>query len=118
MIRIIIQFFTIFVIYLIGNLIVTWLHLPLPGAVVGMVLLFIALLLGICRVTWVERIAQLHIKHITLLFIPSIIGVLRYIGIFQTEGLKLAVILIASSLVVLFVTAYTAEYYENKKRRK
>lgn len=83
-----------------------------------MVLLFVALSLGVCKLTWVERVAQWHIKHITLLFIPSIIGILHYTDIVQSEGLKLAVILITSSLVVLLVTAHTAEYYENKKRRK
>lgn len=118
MVRILFQFLIMLVIYLVGNSLVTWLHLPLPGSIVGMILLFAALSLGVCKLTWVENVAQLHIKHFTLLFIPSIIGVLHYTGTFQTEGFKLAVILAISSLVVLLVTAYTAEYYENKRKRR
>ncbi|MBA4494933.1 CidA/LrgA family protein [Paenactinomyces guangxiensis] len=116
--RMMMQFLTMLVIYLVGNNIATWLHLPFPGGIVGMTLLLSALLLGICKLTWVEIAAQWHIKHITLLFIPSIVGVLHYTDIFRSEGLKLAVVLAISSLAILLVTAYTAEYYENKKKRR
>ncbi|MFC0274044.1 CidA/LrgA family protein [Metabacillus herbersteinensis] len=111
------QFFTILFIYLVGNSLVILLDLPIPGSIIGMVLLFIALLMGVCKLRWVEAVAQLHIKHITLLFIPFAVGVLHYTSSFQMEGLKLAAILVTSSLVVLLVTAYIAEYYEVKSKR-
>jgi holin-like protein len=83
-----------------------------------MAILFIALLSGVCKLKWVERIAQLHIKHITLLFIPFAVGVWHYAGIFRIEGIKLAIILATSSLFVLFVTAYSAEFFETKRKRR
>jgi len=116
MVRTIAQFLTILVIYLTGTRIVTWLELPVPGSIVGMALLFIALVSGLCKLQWVETAAQLHIKHITLLFIPFIIGVWHFAGIFRVEGIKLAIILAASSLVVLLVTAFIAEYLETKRK--
>lgn len=117
MIRFIVQFFTILVIYLTANTLVKWLNLPVPGSIVGMALLFLALLLGVCKLSWVEMVAQLHVKHITLLFIPFAVGILHYTRYFRTEGFKLALILITSSLLVLLVTAFTAEYYEIKNKR-
>ncbi|MEH7081827.1 CidA/LrgA family protein [Neobacillus drentensis] len=116
MVRNIAQFLTILVIYLIGTRLVTWLDLPVPGSIVGMVLLFIALLSGVCKLQWVEAAAHLHIKHITLLFIPFIVGVWHFAGIFKVEGIKLAIILAASSLVVLLVTAFIADYLETKRK--
>jgi holin-like protein len=115
MVRVIAQFLTILLIYLLGNKLVTWLDLPVPGSIVGMALLFISLWLGVCKLKWVETVAQLHIKHITLLFIPFVVGVLHYTGSFRTDGLKLAIILITSSFFILFVTAYIAEYYDRRK---
>jgi holin-like protein len=112
-----IQFITILAILLIGNGLSLWLSLPLPGSILGMLLLFVSLLFGIFKLDWVEQAAQWFIRHFTFLLIPSIVGVLHYIGIFQSQGLKLAAILVTSSLVVFLVTAHTAEYYENKKRR-
>ncbi|WP_026567467.1 CidA/LrgA family protein [Bacillus sp. UNC41MFS5] len=117
MVRTIAQFITILLIYLTGTRLVAWLELPVPGSIVGMALLFMALVTGVCKLQWVEATAQLHIKHITLLFIPFIIGVWHFAGIFKVEGIKLAIILAASSLVVLLVTAFMAEYLETKRKR-
>ncbi|MBS4211027.1 MULTISPECIES: CidA/LrgA family protein [Neobacillus] len=117
MVRYFVQFITILLIYLIGNGLVRWLDLPVPGSIVGMALLFLGLTLKVCKLKWVEAIAQLHIKHITLLFIPFAVGVWHYTGIFRIEGLKLTAILAASSISVLLVTAGMAEFFEIKTKK-
>ena len=117
MVNYFVQFITVLLIYLIGNGLVRWLDLPVPGSIVGMALLFLGLTLKICKLKWVEAIAQLHIKHITLLFIPFAVGVWHYTGIFRIEGLKLTAILAASSIAVLLVTAGMAEFFEIKTKR-
>lgn len=117
MVPYLVQFITILLIYFIGNGLVRWLNLPVPGSIVGMALLFLGLTLRVCKLKWVETIAQLHIKHITLLFIPFAVGVWHYNGIFQIEGLKLTAILAASSIAVLLVTAGMAEFFEIKTKR-
>ncbi|MFC4799030.1 CidA/LrgA family protein [Neobacillus sp. GCM10023253] len=117
MVNYFVQFITILLIYLIGNGLVNWLNLPVPGSIVGMALLFLGLTLKVCKLKWVEAIAQLHIKHITLLFIPFAVGVWHYTGIFRVEGLKLTAILAASSIAVLLVTAGMAEFFEIKTKR-
>jgi holin-like protein len=117
MVRYLAQFITILFIYLFGNVLVAWLQMPVPGSIIGMVLLFIALLTGLIKLDWIEDIAQLHIKHLTLLFIPFTVGVFHYIGIFQIEGLKLVLTLAISSLAVLLVTAYIAEAYDSRRKR-
>lgn len=118
MIRFIVQFLTILFIYLLGNILVSWVNIPIPGSIVGMALLFLALLLGGCKLSWVEEVAQLHIKHFTLFFIPFTVGIFHYTGVFRIVGLKFAVTLAISSLVILLVTAYIAEVFDmNSKRR-
>ncbi|WP_232490145.1 CidA/LrgA family protein [Neobacillus cucumis] len=118
MIRYFVQFFTLLLFYSIGNGIVSWLQLPIPGSVAGLFLLFLALNFKVCELKWVEAIAQLHIKHITLLFIPFTVGIWKSIGIFQLEGAKLAVVLAISSLVVLLATAVIAETIETRTKRR
>ncbi|WP_423802437.1 CidA/LrgA family protein [Neobacillus sp. SAB-20_R2A] len=117
MVNYFVQFITVLLIYLIGNGLVRWLDLPVPGSIVGMALLFLGLTLKVCKLKWVEGIAQLHIKHITLLFIPFAVGVWHYTGIFWIEGFKLTAILAASSIAVLLVTAGMAEFFEIKTKR-
>lgn len=117
MVRFIAQFLTILLIYLVGNSLVKWLDLPVTGSIVGMAILFIALMFGF-KLKWVEAVAEVHIKHITLFFIPFAVSVWHYTGIFRNDGLKLAAILATSSLVVLLVTAYLAEYLDTIRKRR
>lgn len=81
-----------------------------------MLILFFGLVLGIFKSSWLENIAQLHLKHIILLFIPPIVSIFHYMGIFKTNGLQLTIIIILSSLVVLFVTAFAVEQMDKKKK--
>ena len=39
----------------IGNMITEVLHLPLPGTLVGMILLFVLLLTGVVKLEWFEQ---------------------------------------------------------------
>jgi holin-like protein len=117
-VKIVLQIGMLAMLYLLGNTLVSLLHLPLPGSVVGMLLLFLLLLLGACKIHWVEDGAFFHLKHITLLFIPPIISVVHYTAIFKQEGWKLLIILIVSSFSILLATAYVAECYDKMKRRK
>jgi holin-like protein len=115
--RLVLQIGLLALLYLLGSALASYFHLPLPGSILGMLLLFFALLLGVCRMSWIEEGAVLHLKHITLLFIPPIINVVQYTGIFRKEGAKLLIVLGISSFIVLLVTAYAAEWYEKIKRR-
>ncbi len=39
---------------LILNAVVSWLHLPVPGSIIGMLILFILLQTGVIRLSWIE----------------------------------------------------------------
>ncbi|SDI04824.1 CidA/LrgA family protein [Alteribacillus bidgolensis] len=94
-------------IYFIGSSLSNIFHLPLPGSIIGMMLLFVLLLSGLFKLQWVEKVAQLHLKHMTLLFIPFIVGVFLSLDIFRVQGWKLLFVLVITSLIVLLGTAYT-----------
>lgn len=111
------QFILLAGIFLLGQWVVSFFHIPLPGSIVGMLLLFLALSVGLFKLTWFEKIAQLHLKHIVLLFIPPIVSIFHFLGIFKTEGLQLALIITLSSLVIILATAFVVEYIDKGKKR-
>ena len=59
-----------------GGYLKEWLNLPLPGTLVGMILLFLLLCSGIIKLNWVEQGAAVLIGELLLFFIPSAIGVI------------------------------------------
>jgi holin-like protein len=60
---------------LVGEIIIRTLSLPIPGPVVGMLLLFLALLLRDSLVSRVEPTAQYILQNLTLLCVPAAVGV-------------------------------------------
>lgn len=117
LLRLLFQFLLISSIYLLGQWAVHAFHIPLPGSIVGMILLFLFLLLGFFKLTWFEQIAQLHIKHIVLFFIPPIISIIHFMGVFKTQGLQLSIIIILSSLAMILVTALAVDHFDLRKNK-
>ncbi|BDP41988.1 hypothetical protein DAETH_19570 [Deinococcus aetherius] len=63
-----------------GTALVSALRLPLPGSVVGMVLLWAALSLGVVRLHWIEDAADGLLATLGLLFVPATVGVVEYLS--------------------------------------
>ena len=80
------------------------LHLPLPGPVVGMVLLLIALRWEFVREP-VGAAAEVLLPHLSLLFVPVGLGVITHLGLLRQFGWQLMVVLIVSAWTGLIVTA-------------
>ncbi|MFB4162361.1 CidA/LrgA family protein [Alteribacillus sp. JSM 102045] len=105
-------------VYFIGMKLSSLLHLPLPGSIVGMLLLFVLLSTDIIKLQWIENVTSLHLQHMTLLFIPFIVGIFLSLDIFRVQGWKLLFVLVITSLIVLLGTAYTVQGYEWFKSRR
>lgn len=76
-----------------GTGLVNALHLPLPGSVVGMVLLWAALSLGVVRLHWIENAADGLLAILGLLFVPATVGVIEYLSAGVAWALWLLVML-------------------------
>jgi holin-like protein len=112
-----VQMFTILGFLLVGNGIITVFHIPLPGSVIGMILLFVFLLTGMMKLEWIEKVSSFQLKHLTLLFIPPIASLFLSPRLLEILQWNIIVILLVSSITCLLGTAYTVEWYERIKRR-
>jgi hypothetical protein len=63
-------FSIIFTCLLIGEAISAFLHVPIPGNVIGMGLLTVSLAVGLVRLDDVRPVADVLLKHLALLFVP------------------------------------------------
>ncbi|SIS94668.1 CidA/LrgA family protein [Alicyclobacillus vulcanalis] len=92
-----------------GNVVSAKLHLPVPGSIIGVVVLFGLLRSGLVKVEWIERGADLLIGELLLFFIPSSVGVIAYAHLFRQDGLKLLAVVAAGTVLVMLVTGSVAE---------
>ena len=86
-----------------GELLSRALALPLPGPVLGMVLLLVALAHPAIRAT-VAPCAEFLLSHLSLLFVPVAVGVVSYLSLLMQYGLQLFVVLVLSTWIGLGVT--------------
>jgi holin-like protein len=92
----------------VGDLAVASLSLPLPGSVVGMVLLWVALETGVVRLAWLERGAGTLLGTLGLLFVPAGVGFVQFLGAGSTWAMA-AVVIGAGSLVTLTVSGHVVQ---------
>jgi len=97
----------LFVFQLLGEILVRLLDLPLPGALVGMLLLLAALLrLGHVPQALAQAASGL-LRNMMLLFIPAVAGVMLHFDRIAREWLPFLVACIAGAAITLVVTAWT-----------
>lgn len=87
-----------------GELLARLLQLPLPGPVVGMLLLLVALRWPLVR-TPVGVVADALLAHLSLLFVPVGVGVMTHLGLLSQYGLRMLVAIVVSTWIGLAVTA-------------
>lgn len=87
--------------------------LPVPGSVVGMVLLFAALRLRVVPAALVGPAADLLLRHMGLLFVPPAVGVMVYGALLRAQWLPLAGASVAGTLAVLLVVGWMQQRQES-----
>jgi len=81
------------------------LGLPVPGPVIGMLLLFVALLVSPALMERVEATGNALLSHLSLLFVPAGAGILATAGTVQGHWLAVLASLVVGTVLTLTVTA-------------
>ena len=91
------------------------LGLPIPGPVIGLVLMAVGLLiaqrLGLIRSEDIEatslgRMATGFLGHLSLLFVPAGVGIVQHGGTLLRNGVAIVIALVVSTVLSLAVTAF------------
>ncbi|KAF0282096.1 CidA/LrgA family protein [Spiribacter roseus] len=99
---------------LIGEALVRLTDAPVPGPVVGMLLLVALLVVRGGPPPALSRLAETLLGHLSLLFIPAGVGVISYLGLLADRWLAVTVTVIASTLISLLATALTLRFLLNR----
>lgn len=101
---------------LIGEAVVRGLGMPLPGPVLGLLLLLILLLArdrvallaqGPLRDGGVESASKGLLSHLSLLFVPAGVGIVQELDLLAAHGIAIVVVLALSVIVTLLATVLT-----------
>jgi putative effector of murein hydrolase LrgA (UPF0299 family) len=96
---------TLLVCQLGGEALVRTFSLPIPGPVVGMLLLFALMLARAPLPAALNDTADGLLKHLSLLFVPAGVGVVQQLDRLGQDGLRLFAVVVLTTVIVLAVTA-------------
>ncbi|WP_410207591.1 CidA/LrgA family protein [Fusobacterium sp.] len=112
------EFLLIFVINYIGVIIAQVFHLPIPGTILGMLLLFGLLYTKILKVSSIERASNFLLLNMTIFFLPPAVGLLETMYLLKNGTLKIIFLVVFSTLFTMIVTAKTVEFLIKKVDKK
>lgn len=97
---------TILLIYqLVGEISVLFLSIPVPGPVLGMILLLLTLLLRGSTPASLDSSSTALLSHLSLLFVPAGVGMLVHFDRIANEWIPITIALLLSTIITMMATA-------------
>lgn len=101
----------------IGEVVSRGFSLPLPGPVLGLILLLIALRFPLVRES-VGVCANFLLSHLSLLFVPVGVGVMTHLSLLSQYGGRMLVVIAVSTWIGLAVTALVLYWPDRRETAK
>ncbi len=95
----------ILVCQLVGEILARVLRLPVPGPVLGMVLLLLALMVRGGVPAELRSVGEGLLRHLSLLFVPAGVGLVVHGARLRAEWLPISVAVLLSTVIALAITA-------------
>lgn len=97
---------TILAFQLAGEIISRGLALPLPGPVVGLVVLLAAMRLRPGLASWLRPVGQGILAHLSLFFVPAGVGIVAHLPLLRDNGAALLAAIFLSTVLALVAAAF------------
>lgn len=103
---------------LVGEWLQHLLHIPLPGSIIGLLLLWAALSLKLFRLQWIESGAYFLLAYLPLYLIPATVGVMNYGHVFVGKGFLLIPITMISTFVTMWLASWASQWTARKSAER
>lgn len=114
--RYIIQLAIVLAICFMGDILHNFFNLPIPGNILGMMILLVLLLTGILKLSMIEDVSNFLLKHLSFFFIPAAVGLITCFSILEGKWTALMFISVVSTFIVAVVTGMTVQILMKRKR--
>lgn len=102
-------------IYLLGEIISNLLGLPIPGNILGMIILFILLYTKVVKLEQISNVTNFLLNHLAFFFIPAGVGLMSSVGIIKATWLQLSIICVVSTIVIIGITGTIVQFVAERK---
>ena len=109
------EFFLLFFIWFLGEIISKFLLLPIPGSIIGMIILFLLLNFKIIKLKSIDTLSHYILTNLAFFFIPPGVELINSYGILKEDIFKLLFIVVSSTIIVAIITGLTVSMLIRKE---
>ncbi|MBL4931203.1 MULTISPECIES: CidA/LrgA family protein [Clostridium] len=97
-------------IYFLGEVLSRLLHIPIPGNILGMLILLACLCTNLIKLHQIEKVANFFLNHLSFFFIPAGVGLITSISVIKDSWYKLLVVCILTTIIVMVTTGHIVQF--------
>ena len=112
--KIYLQLLIIFGFSFIGNVISNVFRLPVPGSILGMILLFLALQFKILEFRHVDEAGSFLINNMTILFFPAGVGIMAKWNLISHFWAQILLIVVGALIINMLILGKLVEWIKVK----
>ena len=109
-----VQLMIIFMISLVGEGISSAFHLPVPGSIIGLVLLFLALQFKLLRLRHISMVGNFLLANMTILFLPPAVGIMDKFQVIAPYLLPIILIVLGAIVLNVCVIAVVVQLIKTR----
>ena len=109
-----VQLMIIFMISLVGEGISSVFHLPVPGSIIGLVLLFLALQFKLLRLRHISMVGNFLLANMTVLFLPPAVGIMDKFQVIAPYLLPIILIVLGAIVLNVCVIAVVVQLIKTR----
>jgi len=109
--KIVRQFAIVLIIGFLGEFLRRTLNLPIPGNVLGMIILLLCLCTGVIKIEMIEDISKFLLDYLAFFFLPAGVGLITSMGILKNYWHYVTLIALISTIIVMVVTGITVQLF-------
>ncbi len=115
-IKYLVQFGIILIVCFLGDFLHSTLDMPMPGNVMGMLLLLFLLLTGVIKLSMIEDVSNFMLKHLSFFFVPAGVGLITCFSILEGKWTALTIISVVSTIIIAVTTGITVQVLMRRRR--
>lgn len=87
-------------------------NIPIPGTILGMVILLFLMMIRVIKLKTIEHISSILLDNLALFFVPANVGIIVLYDQIKTVWVRLIIVLILSTIIVMSVTGLTVQFLD------
>lgn len=111
-----VQFGIILIVCFMGDFLHNALSLPIPGNVMGMLILLFFLLTGVIKLSMIEDVSNFMLKHLSFFFVPAGVGLITCFSILEGKWTALTIVSVVSTVIIAATTGITVQILMRRRQ--